>query len=104
MIEAGGFYEIEAGNATEVPMYLFNYFFDNGKVKNPLFDWYQYTVPQPVSFLEREVAVVLADSGRVSLNGPCSTCKERHWAAAQPAEPCSITGKITSNAFDVVSR
>jgi 5'-oxoaverantin cyclase/versicolorin B synthase len=48
VIEAGGFYEIEAGNATEVPMYLFNYFFDNGKVKNPLFDWYQYTVPQPV--------------------------------------------------------
>ncbi|KAK3901807.1 hypothetical protein C8A05DRAFT_34503 [Staphylotrichum tortipilum] len=47
VIEAGGFYEIEAGNATEVPMYLFNYFFDNGKVKNPLFDWYQYTVPQP---------------------------------------------------------
>ena len=48
VIEAGGFYEIEAGNATEVPMYLFNYFFDNGHVKNPLFDWYQYTVPQPV--------------------------------------------------------
>ncbi|KAK4233374.1 hypothetical protein C8A03DRAFT_38924 [Achaetomium macrosporum] len=47
VIEAGGFYEIEAGNATEVPMYLFNYFLDNGHVKNPLFDWYQYTVPQP---------------------------------------------------------
>lgn len=30
VIEAGGFYEIDAGNATEVPMYLFNYFFDNG--------------------------------------------------------------------------
>jgi len=50
VIEAGGFYEIEAGNATEVPMYLFNYFFDNGKVKNPLFDWYQYTEAQPVGF------------------------------------------------------
>lgn len=49
VIEAGGFYEIDSGNATEVPMYLFNYFFDNGKVKNPLFDWYQYTIPQPVS-------------------------------------------------------
>jgi 5'-oxoaverantin cyclase / versicolorin B synthase len=48
VIEAGGFYEIDAGNATEVPMYLFNYFFDNGKMKNPLFDWYQYTTPQPV--------------------------------------------------------
>jgi len=48
VIEAGGFYEIDAGNATEVPMYLFNYFFDNGHVKNPLFDWYQYTEPQPV--------------------------------------------------------
>ncbi|KOC16373.1 versicolorin B synthase [Aspergillus flavus AF70] len=47
VIEAGGFYETDAGNATEVPMYLFNYFFDNGKVKNPLFDWYQYTTPQP---------------------------------------------------------
>ncbi|VBB75829.1 Putative GMC oxidoreductase possibly involved in aflatoxin biosynthesis, member of the aflatoxin cluster [Podospora comata] len=47
VIEAGGFYEIEGGNMTEVPMYLFNYFFDNGHVKNPLFDWYQYTVPQP---------------------------------------------------------
>ena len=48
VIEAGGFYEIDSGNATEVPMYLFNYFFDNGHVKNPLFDWYQYTTPQPV--------------------------------------------------------
>ena len=48
VIEAGGFYEIDAGNATEVPMYLFNYFFDNGRTKNPLFDWYQYTEPQPV--------------------------------------------------------
>lgn len=48
VIEAGGFYEIDAGNATEVPMYLFNYFFDNGHMKNPLFDWYQYTTPQPV--------------------------------------------------------
>lgn len=48
VIEAGGFYEIEAGNATEVPMFLFNYFFDNGHVKNPLLDWYQYTEPQPV--------------------------------------------------------
>ncbi|KIA75620.1 hypothetical protein HK57_00552 [Aspergillus ustus] len=47
VIEAGGFYEIEAGNATEVPMFLFNYFFDNGHVKNPLFDWYQYTEAQP---------------------------------------------------------
>ncbi|KAK4175385.1 hypothetical protein QBC36DRAFT_302044 [Triangularia setosa] len=47
VIEAGGFYEIEGGNMTEVPMYLFNYFFDNGHVKNPLFDWYQYTMPQP---------------------------------------------------------
>ncbi|CAK4034462.1 versicolorin B synthase [Lecanosticta acicola] len=47
VIEAGGFYEIDGGNATEVPMYLFNYFLDNGWVKNPLFDWYQYTVPQP---------------------------------------------------------
>ncbi|RMJ28747.1 GMC oxidoreductase [Aspergillus sp. HF37] len=46
VIEAGGFYEVEAGNATEVPMYLFNYFFDNGHVKNPLFDWYQYTEAQ----------------------------------------------------------
>ena len=48
VIEAGGFYEIDGGNATEVPMYLFNYFLDNGYMKNPLFDWYQYTVPQPV--------------------------------------------------------
>jgi 5'-oxoaverantin cyclase/versicolorin B synthase len=48
VIEAGGFYEIDGGNATEVPMYLFNYFFDNGHMKNPLFDWYQYTVAQPV--------------------------------------------------------
>ncbi len=48
VIEAGGFYETDAGNATEVPMYLFNYFFDNGHMKNPLFDWYQYTEPQPV--------------------------------------------------------
>ncbi|KAK3046353.1 hypothetical protein LTR09_012169 [Extremus antarcticus] len=47
VIEAGGFYEIDGGNATEVPMYLFNYFLDNGYMKNPLFDWYQYTVPQP---------------------------------------------------------
>nr|ADN06239.1 versicolorin B synthase [Passalora arachidicola] len=46
LIEAGGFYEVDAGNATEVPMYLFNYFFDNGYMKNPLFDWYQYTEPQ----------------------------------------------------------
>lgn len=50
VIEAGSFYETDAGNATEVPMYLFNYFFDNGFMKNPLFDWYQYTEPQRVSY------------------------------------------------------
>lgn len=49
VVEAGGFYEVDAGNATEVPMYLFNYFFDNGYMKNPLFDWYMYTEPQTVS-------------------------------------------------------
>lgn len=54
VIEAGGFHEIDSGNATDVPMYLFNYFFDNGHVKNPLFDWYQYTTPQRVCHLPAE--------------------------------------------------
>jgi hypothetical protein len=57
VIEAGGFYEIDGGNATEVPMYLFNYFLDTGYMKNPLFDWYQYTVPQPVSLQPSTIGI-----------------------------------------------
>ncbi|KAJ9660479.1 hypothetical protein H2201_006901 [Coniosporium apollinis] len=44
VIEAGGFHEVDSGNATDVPMWLFNYLY--GPAKNPLFDWYQYTTPQ----------------------------------------------------------
>lgn len=81
VIEAGGFYEIEGGNMTEVPMYLFNYFFDNGHVKNPLFDWYQYTVPQPVCtpcLWTFRGTGELTHHCRVSPKEPCFTCRERH--------------------------
>jgi 5'-oxoaverantin cyclase/versicolorin B synthase len=98
VIEAGGFYEIEAGNATEVPMYLFNYFFDNGHVKNPLFDWYQYTVPQPVCIPRNEMQCffMVADKRRVWHSEPCFTCKGKHWVAAQPEVPCCTIGKPDS--------
>ncbi len=71
VIEAGGFYEIDGGNATEVPMYLFNYFLDNGYMKNPLFDWYQYTVPQPVSLSQSYKRRVRSRPGALKLRtGP----------------------------------
>ncbi|KAL6719249.1 hypothetical protein ACLMJK_003486 [Lecanora helva] len=38
LIEAGGFYETDNGNMTQIPAGVV--------VKNPLIDWYQYTTPQ----------------------------------------------------------
>lgn len=91
VIEAGGFYEIEAGNATEVPMFLFNYFFDNGHVKNPLFDWYQYTEAQPVCLPDDRDS-----SDAYSFRGwpveKCSTCKAKPLVARLHVEPCYIIG------------
>jgi len=99
VIEAGGFYEIDGGNATEVPMYLFNYFLDTGYMKNPLFDWYQYTEPQPVSFAATSGLLVgtAADPWmhRALPTDPCSTCRVRHWVAAPHVVLCCITGTLT---------
>lgn len=93
VIEAGGFYEIDSGNATEVPMYLFNYFFDNGHMKNPLFDWYQYTTPQPVRVSWRMPPSLALTVNRAWLREPCSTCKARLSAAAPLEVPCCTIGE-----------
>jgi 5'-oxoaverantin cyclase/versicolorin B synthase len=95
VIEAGGFYEIDGGNATEVPMYLFNYFLDNGYMKNPLFDWYQYTVPQPVrTVLQDWFEGVQALTGicRVWRIGRCFICLVRRLVVVLQGERCCIIG------------
>lgn len=47
IIEAGGFYEIENSNLTEVPSNCVYYLGKDPLWNNPLIDWAQYTTPQP---------------------------------------------------------
>ena len=50
VIEAGGFYEFDNGNLTEIPADA-GYFVGSAPAeKNPLIDWEQYTEPQVVRF------------------------------------------------------
>ncbi|KAL8942483.1 MAG: hypothetical protein Q9216_001627 [Gyalolechia sp. 2 TL-2023] len=48
VIEAGGLYETDNGNLTQIPAFA-TYWVDGGPPRNPLVDWYQTTEPQPVS-------------------------------------------------------
>lgn len=49
VIEAGGFYEFDNGNLTEIPANAGYFIGTDPKEKNPLIDWEQYTEPQEVS-------------------------------------------------------
>ena len=50
VIEAGGLYELDNGNYSEIPADAI-YWVGGGTSRNPLIDWYQYTQPQLVSYL-----------------------------------------------------
>ncbi len=59
VIEAGGFYELDNGNYSEIPADA-TYWVDGGSARNPLVDWYQFTEPQPVSLrMERRPLLYL---------------------------------------------
>ena len=49
VIEAGGFYETDNGNYTQIPANAVYFIEGAPKVRNPLIDWYQFTKPQAVS-------------------------------------------------------
>lgn len=49
VIEAGGFYEFDNGNLTEIPADAGYFIGTDPMEKNPLIDWEQYTEPQEVS-------------------------------------------------------
>ena len=46
--EAGGFYETDNGNLTQIPADEVYFLEEIPQVRNPLIDWYQFTEPQPV--------------------------------------------------------
>ncbi|KAL9637141.1 MAG: hypothetical protein Q9204_001985 [Flavoplaca sp. TL-2023a] len=47
VVEAGGFYELDNGNFSEIPAYAAQFTQPSaGPLRNPLVDWYQYTTPQ----------------------------------------------------------
>ena len=48
VIEAGGFYEEDNGNFTQIPGDAVYFIEAEPKVRNPLIDWYQFTTPQAV--------------------------------------------------------
>ena len=49
VIEAGDFYEFSNGNLSEIPADAGSFIGSSPMLKNPLLDWYQYTVRQAVS-------------------------------------------------------
>jgi hypothetical protein len=54
LIEAGGFYETDNGNLSQIPADAV-YFIDAAPViRNNLIDWYQFTTPQAVSISDLE--------------------------------------------------
>lgn len=50
VIEAGGFYEMNNGNLSQIPAYAFYYLGTELAIFNPLIDWNQHTTPQQVRF------------------------------------------------------
>jgi choline dehydrogenase len=56
VIEAGGFYELDNGNWSSIPGQVANYLGTNPAQDNPLIDWQQHTVPQPVRGLDAGVS------------------------------------------------
>ena len=48
VIEAGGFYELDNGNLSQIPSDAIYWVDAAPKTRNPLIDWYQFTTPQPV--------------------------------------------------------
>ena len=48
LIEAGGFYEEDNANLTQIPADVVYWLEAEPVVRNPLIDWYQFTTPQPV--------------------------------------------------------
>lgn len=48
VIEAGGLYETDNGNLTQIPADAVYFIEAMPKVRNPLIDWYQFTEPQAV--------------------------------------------------------
>lgn len=49
LIEAGGFYETDNGNWSEIPANAINFIEPQPVIRNNLIDWYQFTTPQEVS-------------------------------------------------------
>ncbi|KAA6411749.1 MAG: versicolorin b synthase [Lasallia pustulata] len=47
VVEAGGLYETDNGNLTQVPADAVYFLEEIPQVRNPLIDWYQFTEPQP---------------------------------------------------------
>ncbi len=48
VIEAGGLYETDNGNLSQIPADAVYFIEGVPQVRNPLIDWYQFTEPQPV--------------------------------------------------------
>ena len=49
VIEAGGFYEFDNGNTSEIPAFSGTHTGSEATNINPLVDWRQYTIPQDVT-------------------------------------------------------
>ena len=49
VIEAGGLYELDNGNFSQIPADAGYWIDGSTSMRNPLVDWYQFTEPQPVS-------------------------------------------------------
>lgn len=49
VIEAGGLYELDNGNFSQIPADAIYWVDGSTSMRNPLVDWYQFTEPQPVS-------------------------------------------------------
>lgn len=64
VIEAGSFYELDNGNASQVPAADSSYITKNANDWQPLIDWGYQTVPQKVSFPRKQCLICLRRSDR----------------------------------------
>jgi thioredoxin reductase len=58
LIEAGGFYETDNGNLTDIPANAVYFIDAQPVIRNNLIDWYQFTTPQAVSIYSGQISVV----------------------------------------------
>lgn len=98
VVDAGDFYEFANGNNSQIPSFASVFTGSDPILRNPYLDWYQFTVPQPVSMHAKLFQLTLYSLyHRVLPDAVICLPRERLWGAAARATSCGTIGKASSS-------